>query len=186
MTAHRHELSMTDEERTQLLAIVGQCICDAAYRDRGLAQHDCAWCDHGDAVLGLLRKLAGVREGRQSVKRKDVERRLAHAQAALGDPPPKTLRADMAWLCAQLRATEAVVEAARAARDWMSDDGCDCGTDEPGTCALCVLEARLCALDALDAGDRRPSEIPSGARPQANVPPKDVAPKPMPREAKNG
>ena len=22
--------------------------------------------------------------------------------------------------------------------EWMREDGCDCGTDEPGTCALCL------------------------------------------------
>lgn len=33
--------------------------------------------------------------------------------------------------------------ALRGAVMWMDDDGCDCGTDEPGTCALCVAEATL-------------------------------------------
>ena len=30
-----------------------------------------------------------------------------------------------------------------AAREWMAEDGCDCGTDEPGTCALCQVEAAV-------------------------------------------
>ena len=32
-----------------------------------------------------------------------------------------------------------------AAVDRMCSEGCDCGTDEPGTCALCVCEAALVA-----------------------------------------
>ncbi len=31
---------------------------------------------------------------------------------------------------------------------WMDDQGCDCGTDEPGTCALCVAQELLAAWRA--------------------------------------
>jgi hypothetical protein len=27
--------------------------------------------------------------------------------------------------------------------EWMAEDGCDCGTDEPGSCALCQARAYL-------------------------------------------
>jgi len=26
---------------------------------------------------------------------------------------------------------------------WMAEDGCDCGTDEPGTCGLCRIQKAL-------------------------------------------
>jgi hypothetical protein len=35
---------------------------------------------------------------------------------------------------------EAAIEPAVA---WMENDGCDCGTDEPGSCALCLCTALL-------------------------------------------
>ena len=30
-----------------------------------------------------------------------------------------------------------------AAKEWLDELGCDCGTDEPGTCALCLVDAAL-------------------------------------------
>ena len=45
-----------------------------------------------------------------------------------------------------------VVVALRAAEEWMSEDGCDCGTDEPGTCALCLVRAAIGSLDVAYEG----------------------------------
>ena len=43
-----------------------------------------------------------------------------------------------------LRARVAELEAAmHQAVEWMADDGCDCGEDEPGSCALCRCAALL-------------------------------------------
>ena len=36
-----------------------------------------------------------------------------------------------------------LLNALKIAADRLAEDGCDCGTDEPGTCALCVVEATL-------------------------------------------
>lgn len=33
--------------------------------------------------------------------------------------------------------------ALQAAQEWMEQDGCDCGTDEPGSCALCLTKEAL-------------------------------------------
>jgi hypothetical protein len=54
---HREwEGTLTDAERVALTRIVEQCHCDVAYKDRGLKQPDCAWCDHGEEVLLLMRE----------------------------------------------------------------------------------------------------------------------------------
>jgi hypothetical protein len=46
-----------------------------------------------------------------------------------------------------LQPLEADVErlrgALRHAVEWLDEQGCDCGTDEPGTCALCEAHAAL-------------------------------------------
>ena len=34
-------------------------------------------------------------------------------------------------------------KALESAEEWMAEDGCDCGTDEPGTCGLCLVRALL-------------------------------------------
>jgi hypothetical protein len=46
----------------------------------------------------------------------------------------------------EFRNSHHVVKLARAlthALEWMREEGCDCGTDEPGTCALCEAERVL-------------------------------------------
>lgn len=35
--------------------IVGPCVCHAGYKDRGLIDPDCAWCDHGEEVAAAIR-----------------------------------------------------------------------------------------------------------------------------------
>jgi len=40
-----------------------------------------------------------------------------------------------------------VCSALEHAIEWMSEDGCDCGTDEPGTCGLCEARAALAVLN---------------------------------------
>ena len=42
-----------------------------------------------------------------------------------------------------LAAAPDLLEALEGAVEWMSQDGCDCGNDEPRTCALCVAEAAI-------------------------------------------
>lgn len=39
-------------------------------------------------------------------------------------------------------------EALEHANEWLEIEGCDCGTDEPGTCALCEASAALSKLRA--------------------------------------
>jgi len=41
---------------------------------------------------------------------------------------------------------EKLVEALEAAREWMIEEGCDCGVDEPESCALCLTVAALAAV----------------------------------------
>ena len=47
------------------------------------------------------------------------------------------------WINAALRHQKELVEALRNAEEWMSEEGCDCGVDEPGTCALCEVREAL-------------------------------------------
>jgi hypothetical protein len=47
---------------------------------------------------------------------------------------------------AQLLAAAPLLRAAlEHAVEWLDEQGCDCGTDEPGTCALCEANAALVA-----------------------------------------
>ena len=39
-----------------------------------------------------------------------------------------------------------LVEALESAREWMIEEGCDCGVDEPESCALCLTVAALAAV----------------------------------------
>ena len=41
----------------------------------------------------------------------------------------------------------AVVSALQAAEDWLAKGGCHCGTDKPGTCALCKVRAAIAAAE---------------------------------------
>jgi hypothetical protein len=54
---------------------------------------------------------------------------------------------------ARLALYPSLVEALRQAEDWMESEGCDCGTDEPGTCGLCAVRAALARADAIEKGD---------------------------------
>ena len=47
--------------------ITGDCICSPAYSDRGLAQHDCSWCDHGEEVLALIANNDNLIEERENL-----------------------------------------------------------------------------------------------------------------------
>ena len=49
------------------------------------------------------------------------------------------------WLAGE-RDAEGNLTPLALALDALSDHGCDCGTDEPGTCLACVCEAALRAL----------------------------------------
>lgn len=66
----------------------------------------------------------------------DAEARLAAVTKAKDDEIAR-LRRDRKRL----------VEALRSADAWMTPDGCDCGTDEPGTCALCMTRALLAEME---------------------------------------
>ena len=46
-------------------------------------------------------------------------------------------------LNAALRHPQELVEILRHAEEWMAEEGCDCGVDEPGTCALCEVREAL-------------------------------------------
>ena len=43
-----------------------------------------------------------------------------------------------------------LVEALEAAREWMIEEGCDCGVDEPESCALCLTVAALAAAKGIE------------------------------------
>jgi len=45
---------------------------------------------------------------------------------------------------------EKLVEALEAAREWMIEEGCDCGVDEPESCALCLTVAALAAAKEIE------------------------------------
>lgn len=63
MTAHRRPESKTlAKYHTEVAGIVGECICGPAWTERGLAQHDCAWCDHAEEVAKLFSGLAALRK----------------------------------------------------------------------------------------------------------------------------
>ena len=51
-----------------------------------------------------------------------------------------------------------VITALQSAVEWMKEDGCDCGTDEPGTCALCLCQNALSSLlaEEIEALTRKP------------------------------
>lgn len=42
--------------------ITNRCICHEAYKERGLVQHDCAFCDHGDEVADLFSEIDRLKE----------------------------------------------------------------------------------------------------------------------------
>lgn len=42
-----------------------------------------------------------------------------------------------------IAAAPELLEACRRAIDWLDELGCDCGTDEPGTCAVCIVRAAI-------------------------------------------
>jgi len=42
-----------------------------------------------------------------------------------------------------IAAAPEMLEALRQAKDWLDEVGCDCGTDEPGTCAMCLVDAAI-------------------------------------------
>ena len=42
---------------------------------------------------------------------------------------------------------EKLVAALESAREWMIEEGCDCGVDEPESCALCLTVAALAAVE---------------------------------------
>ena len=44
---------------------------------------------------------------------------------------------------ALIAAAPDLLEALRHAVEWLEAEGCDCGTDEPGTCALCEAAAAI-------------------------------------------
>jgi hypothetical protein len=47
---------MTASEATCLVAVLGFCSCDEAFKGRGLAQQDCHWCNCAPEVLDLVRR----------------------------------------------------------------------------------------------------------------------------------
>lgn len=53
------------------------------------------------------------------------------------------------------RVRREMVDVLQSAEEWMAEDGCDCGTDEPGTCALCRVRA---ATNPYLAGGGEPRE----------------------------
>lgn len=45
---------------------------------------------------------------------------------------------------------EKLVAVLESAREWMIEEGCDCGVDEPESCALCLTVAALLAAKELE------------------------------------
>lgn len=50
------------------------------------------------------------------------------------------------------RHPQELVEILRHAEEWMADEGCDCGVDEPGTCALCEVREALSTYSSKQEG----------------------------------
>ena len=75
-----------------------------------------------------------------------MEQRSKNAEmfAALEDQTTKALQMAGKWQKAEARLAR-VVEAMEHALEWLEEEGCDCGTDEPNTCALCHAKAVLAA-----------------------------------------
>ena len=44
----------TEQQLQRCYEVTGECHCIDAYKDRGLAQEDCAFCNHGEDVLELI------------------------------------------------------------------------------------------------------------------------------------
>ena len=64
---------------------------------------------------------------------------------------PAVLYADhLAAMQREREVREKLVEALARAKEWMDEDGCDCGQDEPGTCALCICNAALAAAEEME------------------------------------
>lgn len=61
-----------------------------------------------------------------------IERWADRLEAAL----PRPAQGQPDWL---------VRQALESAKEWLDELGCDCGTDEPGTCAWCLVTAALSA-----------------------------------------
>jgi hypothetical protein len=88
-----------------------------------------------DALQRLLTSMNDWLGNDESLMIMDViEWRDALAAALTATPPPVP--------------TADLIAALESARDWMEEDGCDCGTDEPGTCGLCLVRAWLAASRA--------------------------------------
>jgi hypothetical protein len=66
------------------------------------------------------------------------ERKLATVEQELAEARRQVARAD---------------ELLVAAEEWMSADGCDCGTDEIDTCILCRIRASLAAAQQAKEGE---------------------------------
>ncbi len=77
---------------------------------------------------------------------KTLERVLtAYLRGASFGPPEDRARhkKSAAAIRAVLEENEQLKAALIPAEEWMAEDGCDCGTDEPGTCALCLTSKAL-------------------------------------------
>lgn len=69
--------------------------------------------------------------------------RYAPDDPVLGPPPPGQFAA---WSDEASAIESALAKAARALehdKEWLDEFGCDCGTDEPGTCAWCENKRAL-------------------------------------------
>jgi hypothetical protein len=63
MSKHRRPESETLQKHHDAVAwIVGKCICTPEWTERGLARHDCAWCDHAEEVADLFERCARLRK----------------------------------------------------------------------------------------------------------------------------
>ena len=74
------------------------------------------------------------------------DRADAKAAVALHNAAPALLDALDAQAAEIAKAKERekqLREALTQAKDWIDEWGCDCGTDEPGTCAVCLADTAL-------------------------------------------
>ena len=88
--------------------------------------------------------MTSVELAREWLKLRQRVEELERAPRCCADTIPPGCRTCRCTDAAEAKLAK-VVEALIRAEEWMSDKGCDCGADEPGTCALCVAEAALVA-----------------------------------------
>jgi len=73
-------------------------------------------------------------------------------------PQVEAMETELATLRERVEELESALE---HAIEWLAEEGCDCGTDEPGTCALCEAQAALGEREGQSPGGGRSTAVSS-------------------------